>query len=73
MENQLEVVQSNQVVSLIDSVEISTIQGTMQKIATFQEVIQKSLKNVHDFGVVARAGSKLTLLKPSKKSVCYLD
>ncbi len=41
MENQLETVQNNQVTSLIDSVDISTIQGTMQKIATFQAVIQK--------------------------------
>lgn len=71
MENQLEV-QSNQVVSLIDSVDISTIQGTMQKIATFQAVIQKSLKNGHDFGVVAGAGSKPTLLKPGGEKICML-
>ncbi len=58
MENQLEIVKNNQVTSLIDSVDIGTIQGTMQKIATFQAVIQKNLKDGHDFGVVAGAGSK---------------
>ncbi|SQB84034.1 Uncharacterised protein [Clostridium sporogenes] len=31
MENQLEIVKNNQVTSLIDSVDISTIQSTMQR------------------------------------------
>ncbi|NEZ85860.1 hypothetical protein EXN65_16050 [Clostridium botulinum] len=72
MENQLETVQNNQVTSLIDSVDISTIQGTMQKIATFQAVIQKNLKDGHDFGVVAGAGSKPTLLKPGGEKICMM-
>ncbi|MFV3012950.1 hypothetical protein ACLD43_14035 [Clostridium botulinum] len=72
MENQLEIVKNNQVTSLIDSVDISTIQGTMQKIATFQAVIQKNLKDGHDFGVVAGAGSKPTLLKPGGEKICMM-
>ncbi|HCL4447543.1 TPA: hypothetical protein N2D04_002607 [Clostridium botulinum] len=72
MENQLETVQNNQVTSLIDSVDIATIQGTMQKIATFQAVIQKNLKDGHDFGVVAGAGSKPTLLKPGGEKICMM-
>ncbi|WP_243149496.1 hypothetical protein [Clostridium niameyense] len=72
MENQLEVVKNNQVTSLIDSVDIGAIQGTMQKIATFQAVIQKNLKDGHDFGVVAGAGSKPTLLKPGGEKICMM-
>ncbi|MET7041068.1 hypothetical protein WBZ18_03600 [Clostridium botulinum] len=72
MENQLEIFKNNQVISLIDSVDIGTIQGTMQKIATFQAVIQKNLKDGHDFGVVAGAGSKPTLLKPGGEKICMM-
>ncbi|AUN10646.1 hypothetical protein [Clostridium botulinum] len=72
MENQLEIVKNNQVISLIDSVDIGTIQGTMQKIATFQAVIKKNLKDGHDFGVVAGAGSKPTLLKPGGEKICMM-
>lgn len=71
MENKLEVAQNNQI-SLIDSVDIGAIQATMQKISTFQAVIQKSLKNDHDFGVVAGAGSKPTLLKPGGEKICMM-
>lgn len=71
MENKsLEV--NNQAVSLIDSVDLGTIQATMQKIATFQLVIQKSLKQDHDYGVVAGAGSKPTLLKPGGEKICMM-
>lgn len=37
MENQLEIVKNNQVTSLIDSVDIGTIQGTMQKQQHFKQ------------------------------------
>lgn len=70
MENQLSV--QNQAISLIDTVDIQAIQGTMQKIATFQAVIQKNLKDGHDFGVIAGAGSKPTLLKPGGEKICMM-
>ena len=70
MENELMI--QNQALSLIDSVDIATIQGTMQKIATFQAVIQKNLKSDHDYGVVAGAGSKPTLLKPGGEKICMM-
>lgn len=70
MENEL--VMQNHAISLIDSVDISTIQGTMQKIATFQAVIQQNLKSNHDFGVVAGVGSKPTLLKPGGEKICMM-
>lgn len=62
----------NQSLSLIDTVDIATIQGTMKKIATFQAVIQTNLKDGHDFGVVAGAGSKPTLLKPGGEKICMM-
>lgn len=70
MENQLSI--QNQAISLIDTVDIQAIQGTMQKIATFQSVIQKNLKDGHDFGVIAGAGSKPTLLKPGGEKICMM-
>ena len=62
----------NNVTSLIDSVDISAIAGTMQKINTFQAVIQKNLKIDHDFGVIAGAGTKPTLLKPGGEKICMM-
>jgi hypothetical protein len=70
MENNLMV--QNQAISLIDSVDLQTIQVTMQKIATFQAVIQKNLKETHDYGVIAGAGSKPTLLKPGGEKICMM-
>ena len=70
MENNLMI--QNQAISLIDSVDLQAIQGTMQKIATFQAVIQKNLKESHDYGVIAGAGSKPTLLKPGGEKICMM-
>ena len=70
MENELAL--QNQTLSLIDSVDIGTIQGTMKKIATFQAVIQQNLKKDHDYGVIAGAGSKPTLLKPGGEKICMM-
>lgn len=71
MDNEI-MVQQNSVTSLIDSVDIGAIAGTMQKINTFQTVIQKNLKQDHDFGVIAGAGSKPTLLKPGGEKICMM-
>ena len=70
MDNELII--SNNVTSLIDSVDINAIAGTMQKINTFQTVIQKNLKQDHDFGVIAGAGTKPTLLKPGGEKICMM-
>lgn len=70
MENQLIV--QNQSISLIDSVDITAVQSTMQKIATFQSVIQKSLKENHDYGIIAGTGTKPTLLKPGGEKICMM-
>lgn len=61
-----------QTLSLIDSVDLNTVKDTMSKISTFQAVIQANLKDGHDFGVVAGAGSKPTLLKPGGEKICMM-
>lgn len=61
-----------QSLSLIDSVDINTIKGTMSKIATFQAVIKNNLNDGHDYGIVAGAGSKPTLLKPGGEKICMM-
>ena len=71
MDNEI-MIQQNSVTSLIDSVDIGAIAGTMQKINTFQTVIQKNLKSEHDYGVIAGAGSKPTLLKPGGEKICMM-
>lgn len=70
MENELMSV--NQQVSLIDSVNLDQIQATMQKIARMQAVVQMNLKDNHDYGVIAGAGSKPTLLKPGGEKICMM-
>lgn len=70
MENELKI--ENQGISLIDSVDITTIQGTMQKIGQFQAVIKGNLQQDHDFGIIAGAGSKPTLLKPGGEKICMM-
>lgn len=70
MENEL--ISQNNAISLIDSVDIGAIQVTMQKISSFQAVIQRSLSKDHDYGVIAGAGSKPTLLKPGGEKICMM-
>ena len=71
MDNEI-MIQQNSVASLIDSVDIEAIAGTMKKINNFQTVIQKNLKSEHDYGVIAGAGSKPTLLKPGGEKICMM-
>lgn len=67
-----EIIVQNSVTSLIDSVDINAITGTMQKINTFQAVIQKNLRKDHDYGIIAGAGTKPTLLKPGGEKICMM-
>ena len=56
---------SNEVnaLSIIETVDIDNISTTMNKIAQMQLVVQKTLKEGHDFGEVPGT-NKPTLLKP---------
>ncbi len=57
--------------SIIDTVDIENISTTMTKIAQMQSVVQKTLKEGHDFGTVPGT-NKPTLLKPGGEKICML-
>lgn len=57
--------------SVIDGVEISDVERTMQKISSFQRVVQGQLKQNHDFGVIPGT-PKPTLLKPGAEKILML-
>jgi len=54
--------------SIIDSVDIGTVQNTLSKINQFQMVIQNTLKANHDYGIIPGT-SKPTLLKPGAEKI----
>ena len=57
--------------SIIETVDIDNISTTMAKIAQIQSVVQKTLKQGHDFGEVPGT-NKPTLLKPGGEKICML-
>ena len=54
--------------AIIDTVEIQQVQATMNKITQFQQVIQKTLHQGHDFGIIPGT-DKPTLLKPGAEKI----
>ncbi len=58
--------------SIIDNVNLQQVQATMQKIAQFQTVVQKTLKKDHDYGIIPGTGNKPTLLKPGAEKILML-
>lgn len=69
---ELQKVQTTQSLSIIDNVNLQQVSATMQKIAQFQAVVQKTLKKDHDYGVIPGTGSKPTLLKPGAEKILML-
>jgi len=61
----------NNALSIIDGVDIQQIAGAMQNIAKFQAIVQKTLKQNHDFGVIPGT-PKPTLLKPGAEKILML-
>ncbi len=57
--------------SIIDNISIQQVQNTMHKITQFQQVIQQTLRQNHDFGVVPGT-SKPTLLKPGAEKILMM-
>lgn len=57
--------------AIIDTVEISQVQATMNKISQFQQVIQKTLHQGHDFGIIPGT-DKPTLLKPGAEKILMM-
>lgn len=66
MNNEIQVMPST--VSIIDSVNLNQLANTMTKISQMQSVLQKTLRQNHDFGVVPGT-KKPTLLKPGAEKI----
>jgi len=58
-------------IAIIDTVEIQQVQATMSKITQFQQVIQKTLHQGHDFGIIPGT-DKPTLLKPGAEKILMM-
>lgn len=57
--------------SLIDDMSIQQVAQTMQKITQFQKVIQQTLRQNHDYGIVPGT-DKPTLLKPGAEKILMM-
>lgn len=57
--------------AIIDTVEIQQVQATMQKITQFQQVIQNTLHQNHDYGIIPGT-DKPTLLKPGAEKILMM-
>jgi len=63
--------QTQNSLAIIDMVEIQQVQATMTKISQFQQVIQKTLHQGHDFGIIPGT-DKPTLLKPGAEKILMM-
>ncbi len=63
--------QTSNSLAIIDTVEIQQVQATMSKITQFQQVIQKTLHQGHDFGIIPGT-DKPTLLKPGAEKILMM-
>lgn len=61
----------NMMVSLIENVEVDALSATLNKIATFQALLQSSLKKGQDYGDIPGT-SKPTLLKPGGEKITMM-
>lgn len=58
-------------ISLIDNINVQQIENTMKKITQFQGLVQRNLKQNHDFGVIPGT-PKPSLLKPGAEKILML-
>ena len=58
-------------ISIIDTVSIQQVQNTMHKITQFQKVVQQTLRQNHDYGIVP-GSDKATLLKPGAEKILMM-
>jgi hypothetical protein len=70
-EQALQVVDQQSALSIIEQMNVASVANTMNKIAQFQAVVQKTLKEGHDFGVIPGT-QKPTLLKPGAEKILML-
>jgi hypothetical protein len=57
---------------IVENLEPAAVAQVMQRIVSFQNVIQKTLKEGHDYGVIPGTGNKPTLLKPGAEKILML-
>jgi hypothetical protein len=57
---------------IVENLEPATVTQVMQRIVNFQGVIQKTLKEGFDYGVIPGTGNKPTLLKPGAEKILML-
>ncbi|WFD11984.1 hypothetical protein [Tepidibacter hydrothermalis] len=69
MNNEMQVMPS--AMSIIDTVDVTGITNTIQKIGRFQAVVQQTLKSNHDYGTIPGT-NKPTLLKPGAEKILML-
>lgn len=60
-----------QQVSIIEGINVQAVQSTMQKISAFQKVVQETLHQNHDYGVIPGT-PKPTLLKPGAEKILMM-
>ena len=58
--------------ALIESMGVNQIATTMQKINSFQQIVQENLKEGHDYGIIPGCGKKPSLLKPGAEKILML-
>jgi len=58
-------------IAIIDTVEVAQVEATMRKISQFQQVIQNTLHQNHDYGIIPGT-EKPTLLKPGAEKILMM-
>ncbi|UHR03283.1 hypothetical protein LV469_03045 [Peptoniphilus sp. GNH] len=61
----------NELMTLIESVDIESVGGVLQKVSKFQETLQRVLVEGHDYGEIPGT-NKPTLLKPGAEKILML-
>jgi hypothetical protein len=62
----------NQSLSLIENLNVAQVSQVIQKISQFQAIVQKTLREGHDYGIIPGTGGKPTLLKPGAEKILML-
>lgn len=62
---------NNELMNLIDTVELDEVSASLNKVASVQAVIQKTLKSGHDYDVIPGT-QKPTLLKPGAEKILMM-
>ena len=71
MTNDLQVKEISSI-GIIENVSVQSMQGTLQKIKSFQAMVQSQFTQNHDFGIIPGTGNKPTLLKPGAEKLLML-